>query len=58
MMLEGSFIYLELEATMGFAPMNNGFADRRVRLLLHVAKLAEPVYFTTNMMLNFNGFNE
>jgi hypothetical protein len=25
-----------LEVTTGFAPVNNGFADRRVRLLHHV----------------------
>ena len=31
------FWFLTIEATMGFAPMNSGFADRSVELLRHVA---------------------
>lgn len=36
---------------MGFAPMNSGFADRRVRLLHHCANKL-PLYFNQNPPLN------
>lgn len=40
-----------LEAQMGFAPMNSGFADRRVRLLHHCARIGNPYILVENEIL-------